>query len=228
MSKLKISALFPYKPGIRERDFIWAAVRQRYERLFPQIELCIGTDESDPFCRSHAVNEAAKQATGDILMLVDTDVVFNPGLIDRITAAIREHPWLIPFKTGKKLTREATRHLLEHGLPRDLKVEKEDIEKIISSPGPFINVMTRECFETIRGLDERFKGWGREDEAMVMALDTLCGKHLRTEGSVYHLWHHRQKVNPLNSEANQQLYLQYRAAKGNVPEMQKIINQALN
>lgn len=223
MSKWKLSALLPYKPGVGERDYIWSCVKQRYDRFFPQIELCIGTDGDEPFCRSRAVNQAAKQATGDVLLIVDMDVVFNEEIIDGITAEIYDHPWLIPFDRGQRLTQGATIRLLKQGLPQYLKIAAEDVEKTQTKAGPLMNVMTRKCFELINGMDERFKGWGREDRAMVCALDTLCGRHFRMEGCVYHLWHHKQKAVQQEQDNNLQLYLQYKAANGKVAEMKKLV-----
>jgi hypothetical protein len=76
----KISALIPYRPDHGRRDQIWSLVRRRYEQLMPQVELCLGSDDHELFCRAKAINAAARRATGDILMLVDIDLVFETEL----------------------------------------------------------------------------------------------------------------------------------------------------
>jgi predicted glycosyltransferase involved in capsule biosynthesis len=221
---MQLSALFPYRPDSEERDYIWSMVRKRYGQLFPQIEICIGTDESKLFCRAHAVNEAAKKATGDVFIIVDMDVVFNLEVIDQITRLVNDHPWIVPYSQGLRLSQKASKRLFEQGLPEKIQHDDADVEIIVTWLGPFMNVMTRKCFEAIGGMDERFKGWGREDAAMVLALDTICGKHFRMEGVVYHLWHQRPVLDSTSYGNNHRLYLQYEAAGGNVEAMHKVIN----
>jgi hypothetical protein len=221
---MKLSALFPYKPDFGERDYIWSIVRKRYEQLFPQIEICIGSDDSQLFCRSHAVNEAAKKATGDVFIIVDMDVVFNVETINRITMLVNEHPWIIPYTKGVRLTEKASKILLEQGFPEVIQHQDSDVELTITWLGPLMNVMTRRCFEAIGGMDEHFIGWGHEDGAMVAALDTICGKHYRMEGVVYHLWHHRAVTNQENLALNYGYLLRYKEASGDVEKMKKLIN----
>lgn len=52
-------------------------------------------------------------------------------------------------------------------------------------------IMPREAFITVGGMDERFRGWGGEDRAFLMALDHLWGPHQNLPGQILHLWHPR-------------------------------------
>jgi hypothetical protein len=124
----KISALIPYKPDHGRRDFLWGFVRQRYEQLLPQIELCLGNDDGELFCRAKAINEAARKATGDIFMIVDTDLVYNPQLVEELLTIVHDYPWVIPFSNAYRLTREATDHLLQLALPETIKADQAAIE----------------------------------------------------------------------------------------------------
>jgi glycosyltransferase involved in cell wall biosynthesis len=221
----KISALIPYKPDNGRRDLIWNLVRRRYEQLLPQVELCLGSDDHELFCRAKAINAAAQKATGDILMLVDIDLIFEPELIDRILATVYSEPWVIPFTNAFRLTQSATDRLLENGLPETIAVDRRAIESDQVIDGAYLNVMTRSCFETVGGLDERFVGYGFEDIALAFALDTLCGPHYRTAGNIYHLWHPWAEFLHPNYPNNLALYRRYAAAAGDAAQMRQLINE---
>jgi predicted glycosyltransferase involved in capsule biosynthesis len=222
----KLSALIPYKPDKGRRDYLWSFVRQRYEQLLPQVELCIGYDDSELFCRAKAINEAAKKATGDIFMLTDIDLVFDPGLIDQILQTIQLYPWIIPFSNVSRLTKEVTDRFMAEGLQlNEIRLRKEDVEfsKIVT--GAYINVMPRSGFEAVGGLDERFKGYGFEDVALAFSLETICGKHCRLEGTIYHLWHAPASLYHKNYQFSRDLCRQYKAAYRDVVQMKNLIRE---
>ncbi len=51
--------------------------------------------------------------------------------------------------------------------------------------------MSRNTFIVAGGFDERFIGWGGDDDAFVHALETLCGNYIKLGREVFHLWHPR-------------------------------------
>ncbi|HEX2954680.1 MAG TPA: glycosyltransferase [Bacillota bacterium] len=218
---MRISALIAIKKDKGWRDSIWSKVLQRYEQLMPDLELCVVYDESNPFWKTRALNKAAQQATGDILMTVDADVVFRPNLLKEIAAVALKYPWVIPFTKGIRLNKSATQRLLQKALPKDLKVIKSDIQVVDPTPGILINVMKHSSYDAIGGFDERFRGWGHEDTAFVIALNTICGKPYHIPGNVYHLWHpHASKA---QFKANERLLGEYLAAKGSLIKMKQLI-----
>jgi predicted glycosyltransferase involved in capsule biosynthesis len=221
----KISALIPYKPDHGRRDLIWSLVRRRYEQLMPQVELCLGSDDHELFCRAKAINAAARRATGDILMLVDIDLVFETELLDRVLATIHSEPWVIPFTNAYRLTRQATDRWLENGLPETITFDRREIESDQVFNGAYLNVMTRSCFETVGGLDERFIGYGFEDMALAFSLDTLCGTHYRTVGNIYHLWHPWAEILHPHYQDNLALYRRYTEAAGDAAQMRTLIKE---
>jgi glycosyltransferase involved in cell wall biosynthesis len=219
---MRVSVLIPYKPDYGRRDDLWSYAQKRYALFMPYIEICVGRDDSVPFCRSKAVNEAAKKATGDIFIIADTDVIFNPGLIIRLLAVIDQHPWVVPFQNGYKLTRQKTDEIIARGHQPVIWVNPDDYEYIQPGPGPLMNAMKRSCFEMIGGLDERFRGYGYEDMAMVMALETLCGHYFVMETEIFHLWHEPVDMKSI-SPNNTDLWMQYNIAFGNREAMRKLI-----
>ena len=222
---MKISALIPYKADNGRRDEIWSCVRKRYHDLMPQIELCLGFDDQELFCKAKAVNEAALKASGEIFMVVDSDVVFNLDLVTKILALIDLHPWLIPYRYGWRLTPEITDSWLVQGIPSIIQINETNTLINTTNQGAMINVMRRSCFEAVGGFDERYLGWGGEDEAFAMSLDTICGRHFRMNEAIYHMWHQPAPILPEFYDKNLALHNRYCKANGNAPKMQKLINK---
>lgn len=222
---MKFSLLVPRKPDHGPRDYHWSLIKKRYQKLIPQVEICTSYDKSKLFCRSKAVNKAAQKATGDIFIICDADVIFDPDLVKKMAALIHLHPWIIPFKKAIFLTKDATDRFIREGLPPEVKIKKEDIERSFFGKGQLMNVVKRECFEAVHGFDERFKGWGLEDFAFCLSLDTVCGKHFNMDENIYHLWHPRAKRNHKHAKKNKHLYVRYLKAAGSVTEMKRLINE---
>ncbi|MCX7842806.1 MAG: glycosyltransferase [Clostridia bacterium] len=226
LKEKKVSVLIPYKENNdKHREFLWSIVKMRYEILMPDVEICLGVDTSQIYNRSKAVNKAARKANGDIFIITDADVVFSKDLIRKITDAIEEYPWVVPFTRGMKLNKTATERLLMDGIPEEIHAQETDADCVITTAGPLMNAVSRENFEKIRGMDERFKGWGGEDDAMRISLDTLCGSHYRITGDILHLWHPPAVVYRDYYIDNIHLLKRYMEASGNIGLMQSIINE---
>ena len=141
--------------------------------------------------RSRMRNNAAKQAKTDNLIFVDADAF--PMDRDFIPALIRE------LDAGAGIAQIKQIHWLG---------DKNAAEYVMcQSPGGNIDIpagtviwhdcygltfaMTRQILETIGGWDERFCGWGEEDPAMLVAINTLVGQTVMVDSYVGHIWHPR-------------------------------------
>ena len=100
--------------------------------------------------------------------------------------------------------------------------------------GALIQVMPREAFEVVGGMDERFDGgWGGEDVSFLHALDTLYGKHKTMPNGVIHLWHpsigssirDRQWAGQGGSDANSVICQRYGSAAGDVAKMRELVEE---
>ncbi len=222
----KISVLIPYKKqNDSHRELLWANIKQRYKILMPELEICMGLDDSAIYNRARAINNAAKQATGNVFILTDADVVFSTEIINRILPIMNDHPWIVPFTNGYKLTQAATERLISEGLPNSISIGQSDVEISFNFPGTFISVVTRENFFKVRGMDERFEGWGGEDDAFRYTLETLCGKHFRLPGEVFHLWHKPAEINNEYHDKNLKLLQRYYAAQDDKAAMMDLVNE---
>jgi hypothetical protein len=99
--------------------------------------------------------------------------------------------WVIAHSNYYSLTEHYTDDLLQKDPAKEdfYSAEYNSNWKMMSQSVAGVLVMPREAYETVRGYDERFLGWGYEDNAFQLDLDKFWGKHDRTAGSVYHLWH---------------------------------------
>jgi hypothetical protein len=191
---LKLSFLIPYQSnGDKDRRRAFEFVKARIAHLWPDAEICIGKDDSgvSGYSKPRMINNAARKATGDILVIIDADVICPREAIDQAVRLIEsgEANWVIPFGSVKRLSGKSTNKLLAGNPDTDVYPD----EAVGGSQGPgAINVLPRAAWKAVGGYDEGFKDWGVEDAAFVFALDKIYGVHTRLdEHEAYHLWHNR-------------------------------------
>lgn len=173
-----------------------------------------------------AVNLAAKEATRDILLIVDADTVFDPNIILESIKLLRDAAWVIPFTEVYDLPIEITERVLRNKPGWPLNVKLEECQKVNWMYDGFagkVNLIPKRNFEKVGGFDERFVGWGGEDDAFAWSVNTLCGKYVNYDAKVFHFWH-PPAFNP-DSSGNDALVARYMFANGNKEEMLKIIRE---
>lgn len=173
---------------------------------FPEAEICIGTDNSEPFNRSKARNNAFEKSTKDILVILDADTLVPVSSIINSFNLLKDR-WVIPYNIYYNLSQETTARILtkesiEIFEPDELQYE----HKIVSWAGALI--LTSGMYQAVGGYDERFTGWGWEDVAFRIKLDAIIGKHIRYGTFVNHLWHPRGEAdfNTPHELANRKLF----------------------
>lgn len=189
---MTLSVLVPYRPDGGHRTRAWEWLARRYAEM-PDVELVVRGDDggANPGEFNHplAINRAAAAATGDVFMIADCDTAFDYAWVRRAHDMVhgRDAPWVLP-RFYAKLDKRSSERLL-HGAP-DAGIDKFTAEWIgdsVSVAG--LVVIGRDAFEYVGGYDERFAFWGSDDVAFALSVDTLVGRHVRLEGSAYHLWH---------------------------------------
>lgn len=190
---LSLSILVPYRSdgGPRQRIADW--VRGRMEAQFADAEIIWADDGSEQFSRSGSRNEAARRANGDVFLFVDADTCFSEAQIRRGLSLIEQGaPWVLPYGNREyfNLTQEDSEALLTG--PVDVLLERPlQWEHRIESWAGAVMV-PRSAFELVCGYDERFNGWGGEDNAFRFALDAVVGGYTRLAlENVQHIWHPR-------------------------------------
>lgn len=199
----KISLLIPFSSKEQRRRINFKWLLEYWRNELPEAEIIIGKSHSKIFCKGEALNNAVKRSTGKVLVILDADA-YLPGHVinhaaNRILEELDNHLWYVPYRRLYRLTRLATDLILESDPsdplrfpsppPYDLIENTGHLSKYGHRYGAMIMMFPREAYETLGCFDERFKGWGGEDVALLRALDTLYGKHKTTKNDILHLWH---------------------------------------
>lgn len=192
-----LSVLVAFRDSGGPRTQVWELIRERFERMMPEVQVCVASDDGDePFHKTLAINRAAKDATGDILAIWDADTWCDPEAIRAAAAHVRANParWWRPWYVKLKLNEAATNHVLAAGASWDGEIEhktfgRPESRNTYQYAPPML--LSREAFETVGGMDERFRGWGSEDLAFALALNKLVGTGGHEKGNALHLWHPR-------------------------------------
>ena len=191
-----VSCLIPFRDadGTRTRAHHWMLARWRY--FWPDWEYIVASDDGvDPFNKSMAVNKAAKQATSDVLAILDADTWIEPQYVEQSLEAIeRGVPWVVPARRSLRLKQEISEYILDTDptAPTYPRIRTSAIEQAGAVVG-FLWFVPREGFAKLGGMDERIRGWGGEDTVFTRAADVMLGNHLRLAGTVVSLWHARPR-----------------------------------
>ncbi|MGM0904476.1 MAG: galactosyltransferase-related protein [Bacillota bacterium] len=226
-----LSILMPYRSdhGPRDRAFKW--VKAFYQKVLPEAEICVSDCTTDLFSRAEAINRSAKQATGDIFMIADADIILDPDIIKMSVQLLKEHAWVVPYSRVKHVSRKSTRALLNTEPSWPAQIDFEVSRTANAAARNFIggvNIISRDNFEVVGGFDERFLGYGAEDDAFGHSVNTVCGRYLRLDTDIFHLWHPRvrTKSNP-HYQANIALLKRYIQAGKSKKRMLNMINERI-
>ena len=194
-----VSILVPFRDSDGTRSQPWSFVRERLERLYPEAELIVASDDGeDPFHKTLALNRAAAAAKGEILILYDADMLVSIDVLKEVVEVVRANPmaWGQPYNQKIKLNEAGTQAIYDAGADWDGTLRWRDFGKPESQTtfkaAPPL-VVSRQAWEIVGGMDERFsRGWGQEDVAFARALEVLCGRPLRQPSAeAFHLFHNR-------------------------------------
>jgi hypothetical protein len=208
------------------RNMNWAYSKARWERLLPDVPIFEGHDEgSHTFCLARAQNEAARLA-GDWGIAVYVGADFIAESEEMVRAGIQR-----ARETGQfTITHSQTTMLHEEGAERVRGGEEPDPSMGDTYGNPFtgITIIPRKLYDEVGGFDERFVGWGWEDQAFWSACWAFGRGYQRVDGHAYHLWHPRTRSDneesPLHSES-EVLGRRYLAARSHKEAMKMILEE---
>lgn len=216
------SIIIPYNT-LPERRSVHEWVLRFYQCTYPSFEVVPSLYEATPWNKGKAINEGVRKARSDKLVIVDADTIILP---EQLKKAL-DNDWAIPFTIVNNLTKCATKSVLttpaESTMWAALPTDKVR-ESFMYAGGVW--VISREVFESAGGIDERFEGWGGEDESTVRSLDVMFRRHEKIEGEIYHLWHpSSSSPETFKQTNNYQLYRRYRGAGANRGRMERLISE---
>lgn len=214
-----IAVCIPWQRSDPYRQRALDYICDRYQRLHPDWKICIGElPEWVPWSKGHAVNLAVEQTDADTLVIADSDS-FCANLSEATRLVETGTAWVVPHRWVFRLTDQATIDLIAGGEPRRNRLARG---RYTGPRGGGITVVSREAFDTVGGIDPRFMGWGGEDIAFGLALDTLCGWGPRLDADLFHLWHPHPAPDLRGPPESEALVARYAAAKG-VPRLMRAV-----
>lgn len=213
------------------RDRAWRYVRSYYQHTHSGMTVTVGTcHPKEPWSKGVAVRRAFDRTKDDVLVVADADVLVPPDCLAECVETVQAGtPWAQPHGRVYRLSHVQSAHAMESLTPRISELSTEALERRSHAcvPGGGIVVVSRDAFETVRGIDPRFVGWGGDDISFARALDTLCGEGVHLAGAMWHLWHPRAPRRRGNraSEASEELAARYLRASGNVADMNVLVGE---
>jgi glycosyltransferase involved in cell wall biosynthesis len=245
MDYSNLSVIIPFKAKCPEREKIFNWVLKRTQLILPKAEIIVGSDDRNPheyFNKSMAINDAVEKSTRDFILILDADAFIDAPAFEKAYKLIKQNAMVVVSKNIRFLSSKFSKKLLK----LDAGIGVKDIanldDEVLYEGGSVSMALLihKEKFVEMNGFDERFVGWGGEDDAFYFAYSTLFGERITTDYTGYHIYHPRlnnskqsktleeeninaSKDNPLFRN-NLKLTREYCSLKGNYSGMKRYMN----
>lgn len=223
-----VSVVIPWRTDNGPRAAALAWMREWYAAHFPDWEVVLGEAPEGNWRKGAAVADALARAKGLTLVVADADCVVAPAALTEAVRMVQTGaaPWVVPHTLVHRLDEVSTAAVLGSA-PEAVTFGGCVVRKPYQGfAGGGLLVVDRSAYETAGGIPQAFHGWGAEDEALALVLDTLVGEHVRLPHDLWHLWHeHGARVrDPLYRE-NRALLRRYKAAAQNADAMWALVRR---
>lgn len=209
---MTVIVIVPYRPDDGIRDQLWRFLHKTYWAKQP-FDVVVGEHVDGEFNRSTAINTAADRAW-DVAVIADADTwIPTPQLLKAIHLAGENDRLVSGLTMVAELTAGCTQTMLAcQCLNAPLTVGRVRTKDIDTQSS--VIAVNRNLWDRTGGFDERFVGWGGEDNAFWKTCHILAGEPLRIPGYAYHLWHPASPHKHRGSlyTANRRLWERYQAA----------------
>lgn len=224
----QLSIIVAYREAGPERQRIFDWTVARYQAILPEAELIVGemTSGDEWFCLAECRNNGADKTSRPYLLFADADAIaFRESISIALYLACGGAPWVIAYDNYHHLTPRSTERVLATPPGGELMQLETSASYPNSNSG--LVMISRSNFERSGRFDERFKGWGAEDQAWAAAATTLVGQPDRVlVTDLYHLYHSRTPAltteNP-HYAASAALWDRYKQAAGDPTAMQYLV-----
>lgn len=190
--------------------------------------------EDKGFRKTRALNNAVRNCEGELLVFCDQDLIFGEDYLKTIESNIKENIFLmgrayhITKEEKEKILlkidnvkeyREILAEMPKSYFPTIDKMLKEDKKRRLlhffklSYRGIKLvgmsYALTKNSYLKVNGYDEKYNGWGQEDDDFGNRLSVagIKGKELITSKMQMHLWHH---VDPTKKHSKNEEYYYFR------------------
>ena len=149
------------------------------------------------FNKSWGINIATELARSDVLCIHDADMILDTQTLYRaISEVLKGREFVKPYGILVDLTSEETEYLICGGTELNIDRAAGQIDRNDKGQYPpicgGIFVISKNFFFEIGGMDERFSGWGGEDDAMSYRVQNQDPETKVYKKSIaFHLWHQK-------------------------------------
>jgi len=225
-----LSIVIPYRPSTDRRITLFNWIYKRYEMLFPESEIIVSdADDSAIFSRSRSRNLGVDRVKSKYVLLADADTITCRRFIEHgILELDYGAGWVIPYgpRDFFVLDNVCSSNILSRRPDYNMSPSEFSWEWKLESFGG-LNLMRTESFRMVNGFDERFIGWGYEDNSFMIAMNTIIGKAVRPQGTWgAHLWHPATAGETWEhdyAEYNRDMMERYKRFSGNANAMSSLV-----
>jgi hypothetical protein len=188
---MKLGIVVPWRFRPSRGDAFTVTVNRLMDQ-FPDSAIYYADTEDEVFNVSGSRNKGCLSAIKDgcdMLLVVDADTLLEKDSVDvAIAKATGSVLVCMPFLAYCRLGEFSSTSLINGQMSFEEAV-KDSYDKAWNHPGGAY-VMSSSTFLRLNGWDERFVGWGYEDNAFAEAHRVLLGRELeRVEGNALTLYH---------------------------------------
>ena len=227
---MNVAVVIPYAARDKGRQ---EPARQRALRLvtsywlheFPLWKLQVGTLWSaGPFNKAALVNQCVADLPAGVetIVLADADSLVPSRQVEAaVEAAARDGQGPVSaFTIYGRLSRVDTAGLRDYRQAFQTTPEWT----MDSSGSTGCLAISRDCWDRLGGMDERFVGYGYEDLAFWLHAHAVFGPAPQVGGSLVHLWHPRSEgSHPELERANRERYDRYLSAVGDIDLVEDVL-----
>lgn len=166
------------------------------------------------FNKGWGMNIAARHSNAPVLAFFDGDMIV-PGMLEKSIAHCADYAVVKSYRRLLDLTQEQSVAVRagNYAVPAHAGAgpdSREDRgEFMVLCGGQFL--IRASAFNQLGGFDERFRGWGGEDDALTYAVQRMRLPTIEfDEVPALHLWHPRAAMTHPNYRDNTQLVVRYR------------------
>lgn len=179
---------------------------QKYSSLCEQYNADYLRIEDKPvWCKSHALNIAIKRAKTKYILCTDVDVIFEKDYIKEAIKELKKNYFQVLLSHCFDLPKGSEDLINKLEFKRLKSMSK--VRKWEGSPG--ICLTLTYFFHRIKGYDEEYKLWGREDDDLLKRFELygLTIKNIKDNAVYLHQWHPKYegiKINKKQINKNEQ------------------------
>lgn len=184
---MRTVVLVPRRADHSHRDRLWEWCLNRWHCEHPDLPVYEGHHDDGPFNRSAALNLAAAAAGDwDVAIVADSDSFVSTDQIHQAVDTCRRTGQVtFAYDRYCYLSRQMSQ-LVMSGYFGDWY---PGVEFTMVGTCSSMLAVPRGPWDEMGGADEGFVGWGGEDIAISLGLQTFGGGMQRIRGDVWHLWH---------------------------------------